>query len=448
MSKNELKNIRILGLEIENIKRIKVVRIKPKSGVVEIAGNNEQGKSSTLDAIVMALEGVEKSPWEPIRLGEDKARIRLDLGNDATGTQLIVSRTYKATAGDAAKPYTTTLKIEYPDGSQPQKPQAILDALISGVSFDPEAFIRAKPDEQVKIVQSLVPDFDFAAKEAERKKIFATRTDANREAKRLRAQADGIKIPAGASVEKIDTAPLVEKLRGLAELRADYERRAARRQTFMADIENQVKEYDRQKAKAAALRLEADEVDKDADTTMGVIVADRATAAAWPALVEPENGADLQRQIGEAGIANVLADKVLDRKRIEYDAEIQEEIAMAFTAEMEAIDAAVLAALDGANLPAGMTIDDGRVLMKGVPFSQGSSAQKIRASVAIGLQMNPTLKVMQIHHGALLDEQAFAILAEVAEEEGLQLWVEVVRPNTKAAIIIEDGSVKNAVGKA
>ena len=48
--------VKINSLEIENVKRIKAVKIKPeKSGLTVIGGKNNQGKTSVLDSIAWAL---------------------------------------------------------------------------------------------------------------------------------------------------------------------------------------------------------------------------------------------------------------------------------------------------------------------------------------------------------------------------------------------------------
>ena len=50
--------VKINSLEIENVKRIKAVKIKPeKSGLTVIGGKNNQGKTSVLDSIAWALGG-------------------------------------------------------------------------------------------------------------------------------------------------------------------------------------------------------------------------------------------------------------------------------------------------------------------------------------------------------------------------------------------------------
>lgn len=55
--------VTINKLEIENVKRIKAVKIEPSaSGLTVIGGNNNQGKTSVLDSIAWALGGNKYKP--------------------------------------------------------------------------------------------------------------------------------------------------------------------------------------------------------------------------------------------------------------------------------------------------------------------------------------------------------------------------------------------------
>jgi len=57
--------MKINKLEIENIKRVKAVRIEPTAnGLTVIGGNNNQGKTSVLDSIAWALGGERYRPSE------------------------------------------------------------------------------------------------------------------------------------------------------------------------------------------------------------------------------------------------------------------------------------------------------------------------------------------------------------------------------------------------
>ncbi len=62
--------LKINKLEIENVKRIKAVKVEPKAdGLTIIGGKNNQGKTSVLDSIAWALGGERYKPSQATRDG-------------------------------------------------------------------------------------------------------------------------------------------------------------------------------------------------------------------------------------------------------------------------------------------------------------------------------------------------------------------------------------------
>ena len=62
--------VKINSLELENVKRIKAVKLVPSAnGLTILGGKNGQGKTSVLDAIAWALGGERYKPSEPQRQG-------------------------------------------------------------------------------------------------------------------------------------------------------------------------------------------------------------------------------------------------------------------------------------------------------------------------------------------------------------------------------------------
>ena len=63
-------SMKINRLEIENVKRVKAVKLEPAAnGLTIIGGNNNQGKTSILDAIAWALGGENYRPSQAQREG-------------------------------------------------------------------------------------------------------------------------------------------------------------------------------------------------------------------------------------------------------------------------------------------------------------------------------------------------------------------------------------------
>ena len=65
-----MESLKINKLEIENVKRIKAVKVEPTAnGLTVIGGKNNQGKTSVLDSIAWALGGERYRPAQAQREG-------------------------------------------------------------------------------------------------------------------------------------------------------------------------------------------------------------------------------------------------------------------------------------------------------------------------------------------------------------------------------------------
>jgi hypothetical protein len=83
----------------------------------------------------------------------------------------------------------------------------------------------------------------------------------------------------------------------------------------------------------------------------------------------------------------------------------------------------------------------GGVVLNGIPFEQCSSAEQLRVSVAIGLALNPKLKVLLIRDGSLLDDDSLREIQAIAEKADAQIWMERVGVDGQTSVVIEDGKI-------
>jgi len=411
--------MKILSLQAENVKRLKAVTITPDGSVVQITGKNGAGKSSVLDSIFFALGGGKSLPKEPIRRGEKTARIRLDLG------ELIVTRKFNENG-------TTALTVEGATGARYSTPQRMLDELLGAISFDPLEFSRMEPKDQFDMLRKVSKlDVDLESLAGKNKTDFETRTDVNRRIKALRAQIEAIKVPEGLPDAPVDVDEILSNLTAASQTNTSIERKRTARETVQSDIVKLRGEAGRLEAEVKRMRDQADDLERQLNE-------------AQP-LGEPVNVDELRKAI-DAG--RTINDGLrLKQRRADLEADIAREDAEAkrLTAEIEARDAAKDAALAAAKMPVDdIALGDGIVLYKGLPFDQASSAEQLRASVAIAMATNPKLKVMLIREGGLLDEDGMNILREMVEAADYQVWIETVHANGPVSVEMVDGAAKGA----
>jgi hypothetical protein len=432
--------MKIISLQAENYKKLHAIEITPDGNFVQITGRNGQGKSSTLDAIWAALGGAGAVPKKPIRNGEKTARVRLDLGD------IKVLRTFTATEDGE---FTTKLTVESAEGASYPSPQRLLDSLMGSLSFDPLAFSRMDAKEQFDALRKFVPDIDFDAIDRAQLGDYQRRTDVNRRLKDAKASADNIKAADNSPVDVIDESALVAKLKEAGDHNTDITTRRANRktmadqivtrQTGCDDIRSQIIDLEEQiKAKTELL-----------EKTLASIEASRQKLADAPELPALIDTAAVAAELNTARANNQRhAEWSADnKKRTELRALAKqlETESTALTASMDKRLKDKQAAISAAQLPiSGISFGEGAVLLNGVPFDQGSDAEKLRASVEMAMAANPKLRVIRIRDGSLLDEDGLKLVAEMADARDCQVWLERVDGSGKVGIVLENGAIKQA----
>lgn len=410
------KALRVTNLKAENYKRLVAVDISPSGNVVTIAGRNAQGKSSVLDALWAALAGGEASraTQQPIREGQDSAVVRLDLGD------IVVTRRW--TKDDAG-----TLTVESADGAKYSSPQKLLDDMLGRRAFDPLAFVRQSPKDQVATLVATV-DLPFDPEELERKRkgVYDQRTEVGRDVAKLEGQL--------ASYPDHDPN-LPDEEESASALLAEAD--AARAQN--AGIDRAIDELTRQQSTVEWAEEALREAQTSLDTARTQYAEARARLDSMPERVDVSGFTErldgleasnrrIRAQRERTAVAAQLADA--KGKRAQH------------TIRLEEIEKQKAAALAAVEFPVpGLSFDDAGVTLNGIPLSQSSSAEQLRVSVALAMAANPKLRVLRIMDGSLLDSESMRIIAELAAEHDYQVWVEVVDESGKVGVTIEDGQV-------
>ena len=96
----------------------------------------------------------------------------------------------------------------------------------------------------------------------------------------------------------------------------------------------------------------------------------------------------------------------------------------------------------------GLAITDDVVTLNGVPFADLNTAQRIQVSAMIAMAQNPTLKVIFVREGALISRSNLAVLQDLADKKGYQLWIEKFQEEAgSTGLHIVEGHVEQIDGK-
>lgn len=435
--------MKILKLTAENVKKLRAVEITPTGELVEITGRNGAGKTSVLDAIWWALEGTKHIQAMPIRKGATKARIRLDLG------ELIVERRFNEKG--------SILTVESAEGARFTSPQGILDKLLGALTFDPLAFVNQEPREQFESLRKIVPlEVDLDQLDGLNRKDFDARTEINRQAKQLRAQADGIAVPDNLPAEPVDTAALKTLMEQASGVAAEIERVRATNRTGVeraAAINRQIEEeiaaahqkVTESLAAVQKMRDESDRLEREACELRDLAEKREKEPRVGHVLAEEPSPVDVGAIRTELDAAEVLNRGIEQRTRkatLLEAATTAEGKAKELTDMMDARVKAKDNAIAKAPMPVpGLGFGDGVVTFDGVPFDQAETSAQIRVGVAIAMAANPKLKVIRIKEGSFLDQDNLGLIAEMARAQDYQIWVERVDTSGKIGVVIEDGMV-------
>ena len=413
---------KIIKLEVANIKRLKAVELTPEGKVIVVGGRNGQGKTSLLDAIAYAFGGKSALCDEPVRRGEEYAYVICTLDD------LIVKREFK-------KDGSSVLTVTGTDGSKYPSPQSMVDKLWSKLGFDPLAFSREKPLEQLETLRGVL-GLDFTKLDAQRKAFYTDRALKGRDVTGRKTQIETLPHYPDAPAKEPVVLELVNELEAAQAVNgqaADVAKNLKTRSEELTDLQQEMVDL---KDQLIALkdRIESKEQIVNAQQDR---VSNSKTIDTEPIKDKIANAEAVQKQV-QANAARAAVQEHFNNAKEAYDT---------LTVQIEDIDDEKAELVKGAKFPIeGLGMGDDGVTYGGFPFAQASSAEQLRVSVAMGLALNPELKLLLIRDGSLLDEDSMRMIYEMAEksEGDPQIFIERVGSGAECQIVIEDGSVVEA----
>ncbi len=419
--------MKILSIEAERIKRLRAVKLNLDGGHMVVVGRPDQGKTTALDLVWMALQTRAVGP-ETVSHGAEEGKITVVLG-DPGARYTVVRR--------IAKDGSTKLSVKSDDGGK--FGATFLDTLVSNLTFDPTIFARvegkAQRDMLLKVVR--LPDgVSIESLDEERAKVYTQRTDANRDLERAKAKLPAVppeevqEVKAADVIASIETekaqaeatnAANKEKRERLAGYRKEVDGIAIRANEIAARISQLEEEL-------AALRKEAED-GRARKAKLETVITKGAS------IVEALQDIDLvpiinrrTKALEEAEETNKRARAYQDYLMARADVEELAKAPEALTAKLAEIDERKKSLLDSVEWPVpGLGIRDGAVTYGETLLSQCGMSVRMRVSCAIAMAMNPKLNTIRIDEGESLGAEGREELLRWAAERDFQVLMTVVK---------------------
>lgn len=417
-------SVKINKLEIENVKRIKAVKIEPtENGLTIIGGNNRQGKTSVLDSIAWALGGESFRPSNAKREGSTiPPNLKVTLSNG-----LVVERKGK----------NSTLKVTDPSGRKAG--QTLLNEFVEVLALNLPKFINASGREKCNTLLQILGIGDRLAElELAEKDIYNQRRAIGQIADQKEKYAKEQVYYPEAPKDLISPSELIRQQQAILAKNGENQRI----RDHADQVERKVEDLERQ---LSVLHGQAAEIDRKLKETIEAYnkaCEEKEVAFADAAVLQDESTAELEVSIANVEEINRKVRANMDKDKAEMDAHDYRNTYRELTEELEKIRKDKTDLLIGADLPLpGLSVYDGELTYQGQKWDNMSGADQLVVATSIVRKLNPECGFVLLDKLEQMDLKTLKAFGEWLEAEGLQAIATRVSTGDECSIIIEDGYV-------
>lgn len=409
--------MKINTLELENVKRIKAVKLEPAaSGLTIIGGDNNQGKTSVLDAIAWALGGNKYKPSIPTREGAlVPPYIHIELDNG-----IVVERAGK----------NSSLKVTDAQGNK--SGQTLLNEFISQLALDLPAFLKANDKEKADTLLQIIGVKDpLTELENEEKRLYFQRTEIGRIRDTKRKAVQNMEEYPGAPKEPISALDLIQEQQNILAKNGENQRlrmQVSQMESEQAALAGQI---DMLQRRLVELQERKGKLDKDLETGRKTVEQ-----------LHDESTAEIESSLAHIESLNTQIRKNQEKAAAAQEAETYAKQYENLTAQVEHVRQQKRDLLNGAQLPLpGLSVEDGKLTYKDVPWDGMSGSDQLKVATAIVRKLNPKCGFVLMDKLEQMDLPTLQEFGKWLEQEGLQVIATRVAKGDECSVIIEDGMI-------
>ena len=421
--KNKMAGVKISSLELENVKRVKAVRLEPsENGLTIIGGKNNQGKSSVLDAIAYALGGANYKPSNPKREGSMiDPHMKVVLSNG-----IVVERKGK----------NSNLQVTDPSGNK--KGQALLDSFITTFALDLPKFINSNDKEKAKVLLQIIGIGDQLMKfDQEEEKLSQERLQIGRIAKEKVGHAEQMVQWDGVPAEPVSITDLIQEQQAILSRNGMRQQWKAEYDKILAEIMRTDEDIERLCRQVADLNAKKKELEEKAKL-----------AEKSPKELQMESTAQIEESISNIESINAKVRDNLEKEKAQMEAEAYNQKYRELNVQIENLRADRMKLLEGSEMPLeGLSVEKGILVFNGQPWDNMSGSDQLRVATAIVRKIQPDCGFVLLDKLEQMDLDTLSEFGKWLEKEGLQAIATRVSTGEECTIYIEDGYSVDHNGK-
>ena len=407
--------IKINSLELENVKRVKAVKLEPtKNGLTVVGGKNNQGKTSVLDAIAWALGGAKYKPSQPQREGSlVEPQLHIELSNG-----MVVERLGK----------NGSLKVTDPSGQKGN--QSLLDGFISQFALDLPKFTEADKNTKAKILLQIIGVGDkLSVFDKQESELYNRRTEIGRIADQKKKYADEMVQWDGVPEEIVSAAELIQQQQEILA-------RNGRNQ----ELRNQVKNLEAQKTLLEQRIEEAQKALNVMHEQFAELMEKLSIANINAKDLQDESTAELEESIANIDSTNAKVRDNLNKQRAQEEADEYKRQYGDLTTQIEDIRKARMELLNGVEMPLkDLSVQDGELIYKGQKWDNMSGSDQLKVATAIVRKTNPQCGFVLLDKLEQMDIDTMNEFGKWLQDNNLQAIATRVSTGDECSIFIEDG---------
>lgn len=410
-------SIKINQLKIENVKRVKAVKIEPsQNGLTIVGGKNNQGKTSILDSIAWALGGNKYKPSQAHREGSMvEPFLHLKLSNG-----LIIERKGK----------NSDLKVIDPNGEKTD--QRLLDSFVEELAIDLPKFIDSTNKEKANILLQIIGVGDQLFKlEQEEQELYNQRRTVGQIADQKKKFAKEMPYHTDAPKEPISINDLIQQQQEILARNGENQQKRQRVKQIEQQHEMEQQEITRLEQQLSELRTKHEQTTNDLQIAQSDALD-----------LKDESTEELERNIQEIDSINVKVRANLDKDKAEQDAIEYENQYKSFSEKIDDVRKEKTELLTNANLPLPeLSVENGELIYKGQQWDNMSGSDQLKVATAIVRKLKPDCGFILIDKLEQMDLETLGEFGKWLEQEGLQAIATRVSTGDECEILIEDGYV-------